>query len=204
MNDVLQPTQPPAEPQPPTLPTPTAAAEWVTAAAALEGLRSALVQAGAAAKLQWLQVDYEGFADDGGPQACHCEPPMELDDLPVDAPAFLPRWLPELGMRYEAVAMPRSMATVLEELLDLGLGMTGHAGYETGDGGHGHLLLDMGSGALTIEHYDHFVQEEESFHTLSEGDAPAVQPEPGIGLGTPAGAPDPVLTVATKGVGDEH
>lgn len=174
MNDFPQPKQEPADAHPPAVAPPATHAEWVGAAAALERLRCALVEAATAANLQWLQLDYEGFADEGSPTSPHCEPPIDLDDLRTDAPAFLPRWEPEGGVLYEAASMPRSVATVLDEMLDLGLCITGHAGFENGGGGHGQLLLEVASGVLTLDHHDHVVHSENSFHTFSPGGAAAV------------------------------
>jgi len=151
---------------PVTEPTP---AGGLTEREALLAYRDALLAATSTTGLVAVELRYSGAGDEGRTDEICLEPEvLRLDDLHVDVWNLIPRWQPASGITFDMVPARRNIGDVMEEMSGLALAACNHGCYETGDGGNGVLRLDLHTGALTLEHHDHYLESVRSFHDLSD------------------------------------
>ena len=123
---------------------------------------AALQQAGATA----ATVDYFGAGDEGRIEGVYITP---------DSAAAARVKLAVVERSWDAGARVMTAAAVLRdygvddaltELCEAAITLTGHDGYENGEGGRGALTVDVSAGTYSLEHGNYYVERDVTEHPL--------------------------------------
>ncbi|PTT81798.1 hypothetical protein DBR42_17630 [Pelomonas sp. HMWF004] len=123
---------------------------------------AALQQAGATA----ATVDYFGAGDEGRIEGVYTLPESAASTRVCLA--VVERSWDADAKRMTAAAALRDYALddALRELCDAAVTLTGHDGYENGEGGRGALTVDVAAGEFSLEHGNYYVERDVTEHKL--------------------------------------